>query len=172
MTEEFRIGVISSTHGLRGDVKVFPTTDDPARFRDVKEVVLDTGRERRRLRVRKVSFFKKFVIIGFEGLDRIEDVERMRGADLLVSREDALPLEEGEYYVPDLLGLRVVTEEGTELGRIRDVLFTGANDVYCVQRPGQGQKDLLIPVIEDCIKEVNLEEGYVKVWLMPGLLDL
>ena len=172
MTERFQVGVITTPHGLRGEVKVYPTTDDPLRFKILKELILKEKRSERVLRIRSVKFFKQFVILGFEGMDRIEDVERMRGADLLVSREDALPLEEGEYYVPDLLGLRVVTEEGTELGKIRDVLFTGANDVYCVQRPGQGQKDLLIPVIEDCIKEVNLEEGYVKVWLMPGLLDL
>ncbi|MBQ9642994.1 MAG: 16S rRNA processing protein RimM, partial [Lachnospiraceae bacterium] len=88
MVEQFRVGVITAPHGLKGDVKVFPTTDDPLRFRKLKTVTLDLGSEKKVLKVRKASFFKQFVILGFEGLDRIEDVERLRGKDLLVDRED------------------------------------------------------------------------------------
>ena len=102
MTERFQVGVIASTHGLRGEVKVFPTTDDPGRFLDLDEVILDAPQGERILRIRSVKFFKKFVILGFQGLDRIEDVERLRGCPLVVDRKDALPLEEGEYYVADL----------------------------------------------------------------------
>jgi 16S rRNA processing protein RimM len=80
MVSRFRVGVIAGTHGLRGEVKVFPTTDEPARFLDLEKVILDTGREERTLKIRSVKFFKKFVILGFEGMDRIEDVEKLKGS--------------------------------------------------------------------------------------------
>ena len=170
MVSKFRVGVIASTHGLRGEVKVFPTTDEPARFLDLEQVILDTGREERTLRIRSVKFFKKFVILGFEGLDRIEDVERLRGAELLIPREDAYPLEEGEYFIPDLIGLRVTTDDGRDLGMIKDVIETGANNVYDVC--DENGKHILIPAIPDCILQVRIEEGDMTVHLLPGLENL
>lgn len=167
MVSRFRVGVIAGTHGLRGEVKVFPTTDEPRRFLDLEKVIMDTGREERILRIRSVKFFKKFVILGFEGMDRIEDVERLKGAELLIDRKDAIPLEEGEYFIPDLLGLKVVTDDGRELGVIKDVIETGANNVYDVQNEEGGR--VLIPAIPQCILEVRLEEGDMKVHLLPGL---
>lgn len=170
MTERFQVGVITGTHGLRGEVKVFPTTEDPARFLDLKEVILQTPREERRIGIRSVKFFKKFVILGFRGMDRIEDVEKLRGCALLVDRKDAIPLEEGEYYVADLIGLAVRAQDGTQIGILREVIETGANDVYAVER--EGQKDLLLPAIPDCILDVRPEEGFMTVYVMPGLEDL
>ena len=167
MVSRFRVGVIAGTHGLRGEVKVFPTTDEPARFLDLEKVILDTGREERTLTIRSVKFFKKFVILGFKGMDRIEDVEKLKGAELLINREDAIPLEEGEYFIPDLLGLKVVTDDGRELGVIKDVIETGANNVYDVQN--EDGRRVLIPAIPQCILEVRLEEGDMKVHLLPGL---
>ena len=170
MVTRFRVGVITGTHGLRGEVKVYPTTDEPARFLDLEQVILDTGREERVLKLRSVKFFKKFVILGFEGMDRIEDVERLKGAELLIPREDAYELEEGEYFIPDLLGLKVVTDDARELGVIRDVIETGANNVYDVR--SESGKSILIPAIPECILDVNLEEGTMKVHLLPGLENL
>ncbi len=169
MTEYFQVGVITGTHGLKGEVKVFPTTDDPERFLDLEKVILDLGKSRKELTVAKVRFFKQFVILAFQEFDKIEDVERLRGKSLLISREQAIPLEEGEYYIPDLLGLSVIEEDGTPVGTLRDVLQTGANDVYVVQTP-EG-KEILLPAIKDCIKETNPQEGYMKVYLMPGLTE-
>lgn len=170
MTERFQVGVISSTHGLRGEVKVYPTTQDPSRFLDLEDVILVLPKEERRIRIRSVKFFKKFVILGFEGMDRIEDVEKLRGCPLVIEREDAIPLEEGEYYVADLIGIRVLRQDGTEIGTLREVIETGANDVYAVAR--KGEKDLLLPAIDDCILEVQPEEGFMTVYIMPGLEDL
>ena len=170
MVSRFRVGVIAGTHGLRGEVKVFPTTDEPARFLDLEKVILDTGREERTLKIRSVKFFKKFVILGFKGMDRIEDVEKLKGAELLINREDAIPLEEGEYFIPDLLGLRVVTDDGRELGVIKDVIETGANNVYDVQNEDGAR--ILIPAIPQCILDVRLEEGDMTVHLLPGLENL
>ena len=155
MTERFQVGVITGTHGLRGEVKVFPTTEDPARFLDLEEVILDAPKGERRLVIRSVKFFKKFVILGFEGLDRIEDVERLRGTPLLIDRRDALPLGYAQYYVADILGLSVRTEDGREIGKLREVI-----------------EDLLLPAIADCILDIRPEEGYMTVYVMPGLEDL
>ncbi|MBR2996409.1 MAG: ribosome maturation factor RimM [Lachnospiraceae bacterium] len=170
MVEQFRVGVITSTHGLKGEVKVFPTTDDPGRFRKLKKVTLDLGSEKRQLKVRKVSFFKQFVILGFEGLDTIEDVERLRGKDLLVDRKDAIALPEGRYFIADLIGLRVINEQDEEIGILQDVLETGANDVYVAVRPDG--RELLLPVIDECVLETDPDAGYVRVHVMPGLEDL
>lgn len=170
MEEMLRVGVISSTHGVRGEVKVFPTTDDPARFRDLKKVTLDTGRGYLELEIANVKFFKNMVILKFKGYDNINDIECYKGRDLLIHRDQAVPLEEGEYFIADLIGLKVATDEGEMLGTLKDVLKTGANDVYVVETK-QG-KEILIPVIPQCILEVNLEEGQVKVHLLEGLLDL
>lgn len=170
MTDQLRVGVITAPHGLKGDVKVFPTTDDPRRFKKLKEVILDLGKEKRTLKVKRVSFFKQFVILGFEELDRIEDVERFRGKDLLIDRKDAIRLPKGRYFISDLVGLKVIDEEGTELGTLKEVLETGANDVYVVER---GElPELLLPVIDECILETDLEQGILRVHLMPGLMDL
>ncbi|MBP3218675.1 MAG: ribosome maturation factor RimM [Lachnospiraceae bacterium] len=170
MVEQFRVGVITAPHGLKGDVKVFPTTDDPLRFRKLKTVTLDLGSEKKVLKVRKASFFKQFVILGFEGLDRIEDVERLRGKDLLVDREDAIALPEGRYFIADLIGLRVIDENDEEIGILKEVLETGANDVYVAQRPDG--RELLLPVIDECVLETDPEAGFVRIHMMPGLEDL
>jgi 16S rRNA processing protein RimM len=170
LTERFQVGVITSPHGLRGEVKVYPTTDDPSRFKILKELILKEKRSERVLKVRSVKFFKQFVILGFEGLNRIEDVESLRQCPLLVERKDAVPLEEDEYYIADLIGLSVRREDGTEIGTLKEVLETGANDVYVVGR--EGQKDLLLPAISQCILDVQPEEGFITVHIMEGLEDL
>ena len=100
-------------------------------------------------------------------MDRIEDVERLKGAELLIPREEAIPLEEGEYFIPDLLGLKVTTDDGRELGTIKDVIETGANNVYDVQNEEGGR--ILIPAIPQCILDVRLEEGEMTVHLLKGL---
>ena len=168
MEDMLRVGVITSTHGLAGEVKVFPTTDDPQRFRFLKEVYADTKKGLRCLHVDHVRFFKQFVIVHFDGLKRIEDVQDMLKCDLLVTRENAIPLEEGQYYLADLIGLQVVKEDGTVLGVLEDVLQTGANDVYAV-RLEKTHKELLIPAIPQCILNVDLEQGRMTVYLLPGL---
>lgn len=170
MVNRFQIGVITKPHGLRGEVKVFPTTDEPERFLDLEEVILDTGREEKRLKIRSVKFFKNFVILGFEGLDRVEDVERLSRASLQIERDQALPLGEREYFIPDLIGLTVINEDGEKIGVLEDVMQTGANDVY-ITRTTDG-KELLLPAIPDCVKNVSLEDGTMMVNILPGLADL
>ncbi|MBQ8946832.1 MAG: 16S rRNA processing protein RimM [Lachnospiraceae bacterium] len=167
MTEEFQVGVITSTHGLKGEVKVFPTTDDVRRFKRLKEVTAHIQSGTVLLHIRSVKFFKQFVIIGFEEYDDINKVEHLIKASLTVDRSHAVKLSKDEYYVSDLMGLKCLTDTGEELGIITDVLATGANDVYVVDHDGT---ELLIPAIKDCIMEVDVESGFIKVHLLEGLI--
>lgn len=169
MEDLFQVGAVTSTHGLRGELKVFPTTDDPARYKKLKEVILDTGKEQLALKIERAHFFKQMVIVKFAGLDDINEVEKYKGAKLYVTRANALELREDEYYFADLAGLRVETEDGEVLGTVKDILQTGANDVYVVGR--EKKKDLLLPAIKDCIKQVDVEGGRMVVHLLPGLLE-
>lgn len=167
MEQYLQVGVISSTHGIRGEVKVFPTTDDPARFKVLKDVILDTGKEQIPMEIQGVKFFKQFVIVKFKGIDNINDVEKYKGKSLLVTRENAAPLGEDEYYIADLVGMTVFTEDG-EFGVLKDVIETGANEVYVVDSKEHGE--VLIPAIHECILDVNVEEQTMKVHLLDGLL--
>ena len=169
MEQYFKVGIITSTHGLKGEVKVFPTTDDMYRYDKLKHVEMEYRGRRIPLDIERVRYFKQFVIVKFKGLDTINDVERYGKCPLFVSRQDAVPLEEGENYVADLIGLPVITDEGLELGPLKDILFTGANDVYVVDYQG---KELLIPSIKECILHVDLEKGEILVHLLEGLLSL
>ncbi len=169
MEDYLRVGVIANTHGIGGEVKVFPTTDDNQRFKALKQVFLDTGKEYLELEIERVRFFKQMVIVKFKGINNINDIERYKGKDLLVTRENAVPLEENEYFIYDILGAQVETEDGKALGILSEVLTTGANDVYVVKQPSG--KEILLPVIADCVKEIDTENKRVAVHLMPGLLE-
>ena len=167
--ELLQVGAITSTHGIKGEVKVFPTTDDPNRFKVLKNVILDTDKGLIELEITGVKFFKQFVILKFKGINDINDIEKYKGKKLLVTRENAVELEEGEYFIADLIGLKVVTDEDEELGELTDVLQTGANDVYEVKMING--KEVLIPAIKDCILDVDIKEGVMKVHLLKGLID-
>ncbi len=169
--------MITSTHGIKGEVKVYPTTDSPERFREVKNVILRSKTGEIETGITGVRFFKNLAIVKFSCFQTPEEAAKYRSADIMIHRKDAQPLEEGEYYIADLLGCRVfVDEESREmakvsedglLGTVKDVLQTGANDVYIVDT---GSRELLIPVIKDCIKNVDIEKGEILVHLLPGLI--
>jgi 16S rRNA processing protein RimM len=167
LEDYFRVGVIANTHGIKGEVKVYPTTEEPKRFQGMKEIWLDTGKEKLKLEIVSVRFFKNLVILKFKGYDSINDIEKYKSCDLLVTRENAIPLEEGEYYIADIIGARVVTDLGEEFGTIQDVLVTGANDVYVVRHQ---DKEVLLPVIPDCVLSRDMDEKLVTVHIMEGLL--
>lgn len=170
MEQLLRVGVITSTHGIRGEVKVFPTTDDPKRFDFLKEVIVDMKREQPVLEIQGVKYFKQFVILKFKGYDNIDDIQQFVKKDLLVTRENAVPLEEGEFFICDLVGLKVIDDTGAEIGTLKDIMQTGANDVYVVEM--NDGREVLFPSIPECILEKNPLEGYIKVHILNGLLDL
>ncbi len=169
MEDLLQVGIITTTHGVNGEVKVFPTTDDPARFKKLKQVILDTGREKISLTVTQVRFFKNLVILKFKDHDNINDVEKWKSKGLYVTRENAVKCEEGEYFIADLMGLSVFSDEGEALGELSEVLSTGANDVYVVTKAGE--RDLLLPAIRECILSIDMDERVMKVHMMDGLRD-
>ncbi len=168
MDDYLRVGVITTTHGIRGEVKVFPTTDDPGRFKELKKVFLDTGKELLPLELEGVKFFKQLAILKFKGIDDINEIEKYRGKDLLIRREDAVELEEGEYFIFDLIDSTVYTEDAKELGTLVEILTTAANDVYVVKT--LAGKELLIPSIKECILDVDVANKKIVVHLLDGLM--
>ena len=133
MDELLQVGIVTSTHGVRGEVKVYPTTDDVKRFKKLKDIILDTGKEKLPLEIEGVKFFKQMVILKFKGLDNMNDVEKFRQKSLYVTRANAVRLRKDEYFIADLIGIKVFDEENKELGVLEDVMVTGANDVYVVK---------------------------------------
>ena len=177
MEQFLRIGVITTTHGLKGEVKVYPTTDSAERFREVKRVVLRTPKEEIETEITGVRFFKNLAIVKFAAFDDVEQVKNLHNTEIYIHREDGQKLEEGEYYIADLLGCTCITEDGKVLGKVKDVLQTGANDVYVIDAFQGGDMtladksgELLVPVIPDCIKNVDIENATITVFLMPGLV--
>lgn len=169
MEEFLQVGAIANTHGIAGEVKIYSMTDDVMRFKKLKEVYLDTGKEKRLLHVVSCKFVKNQPVLKFREFANINEIEPYKRCGLFVTRDQAVPLGKDEYYIADLIGLDVFTEDGEHLGELIDVLQTGANDVYVVKL--EDGREVLLPVIRECIKEVNLEQGEVRVHLMRGLLD-
>ena len=169
MNNILQVGAVTSTHGLAGEVKVFPTTDDPKRFKKLKQVLLDTGKDMLPLEVEHVKFFKNMVILKFKGYDRIEDIMGFKGKNLYVTRENAVRLKKDEYFIADLIGMKVYTEDEAYLGELTEVITTGANDVYTVHM--ENAKDVLIPAIGQCILNVDVEHETMQVHLLEGLLE-
>lgn len=166
----FKVGSITTTHGLKGEVKVYPTTDDPKRFKRLKQVLLEEKSGFKTLNIKSVKFFKNLVILSFDEFEDINQVESLKGKSLFVDRDNALKLQKNEYYVADLIGMKVIDENDNELGSLKDVLITGANDVYAVEM--NDGKELLIPAIKECILHVDIENELMRVHLLDGLLDL
>lgn len=164
-TDRIAVGRINSPWGVRGHVKVTPLTHNPERLA-VGSRVLVAGVPRK---IKDVKSPRGFPCILFEGITSTDAANRLRDALIEIDEEELPALPEGEYYVHDLIGLRVLTTTGEELGTLDDVLETGANDVYLVKRPGQ--KDLLVPVIDDVVLNVDLEAGTVTIEVIPGLIE-
>ena len=167
MEDILQVGIITSTHGVRGEVKVYPTTDTD-RFLDLEYVLLDTGREKRRLEIENVKYFKNLVILKFKGINNINDIEMYKQRELWIRREDAQELEDDEYYIADLIGMDVVLEDGSKFGTLKDVMETGANDVYIVE--DMKGEEVLLPAIKDCILDVDVETNTMTIHLMKGLI--
>lgn len=169
MEELLQVGAITSTHGVRGEVKVFPTTDDAKRFSKLKEVELETKEGTTTLHIKGVKYFKQFVILKFAEYDSLNDVESIKGRKLFVTRKNAVKLQKDEYFIADLIGLKVVDEEKQLEGTLTEVLQTGANDVYDIALADG--RNFLLPAIADCVLHVDLENKVIKIHIMEGLLD-
>ncbi|ONI38839.1 16S rRNA processing protein RimM [Candidatus Epulonipiscium fishelsonii] len=163
----YSIGKIINTHGLKGELKIMPSTEDIERFKKLSKVFL----ERKTLteqEIETVRFHKNMVLLKFKGIDTIEEAEKLKNSIIKINKEDALPLNENEYYINDLYDMKVVTDEGIELGIIEDIMFTSANDVYVVKTQ---TKPVLIPAIKQCILNVDVPNNTMTIKVIKGLLD-
>lgn len=172
MENYFEIGNIAGTQGIKGLVRVFPTTDDPSRFTLLKEFIIELHGKRTTFTIERVSFHKQFVLVKLSGIEDMTAAETLKGGRVLIPESEALPLGQDEYFMRDLYGLAVYTEEGCYLGEITDIFRTGANDVYEVTDNGQKEKKpILLPAIKQCILNIDLSEKKMTVHLLKGLVE-
>lgn len=169
MTSELEIGQIVNTFGIKGEVKVKPFTDDIKRFDKLKKINIEQKNSKKEYEIENIKYHKDMVILKLKGIDQIEQAELLRNSYLKIDRNEEEPLEENTYYIVDLLGLSVYTEEGVLLGILDDIYNTGSNDIYVV-KDSLG-KQTLLPAIQDVIKEIDIENQKIIVHVMKGLLD-
>ena len=168
MQKRLEVGQIVNTFGIKGEVKVMPFTDDITRFDDLEKVYVKTKKEEKLYKIQNVRYHKNMVLIKFENIETPEQAELLRNAFLEIDREDAIPLEEGTYYIADLIGMEVYSDDGNKLGIVEDIYNTGANDIYVVKN--DLGKQILLPGTKEVIKEVNLDTEKITVHLIPGLI--
>lgn len=168
MQEFLEIGQIVNTFGIKGMVKVKPFTDDITRFDNLEKLYVVANKIKKQYEIEEVKYHKDMVLIKFKGIDRVEDAELLKGYYLKVNRKDEPELEEGTYYIVDLIGLAVYSDEGDLLGKVEDIFNNGSCDIYAIK--DELGKQLLLPAISDVIKEINLEEKKIVVHILKGLI--
>ncbi len=168
MQEFLEIGQIVNTFGIKGMVKVKPFTDDIKRFDDLKKVYVENNKTKKQYEIEEVKYHKDIVLIKFKGIDKVEEAELLRNSYLKINREDEPELDDGTYYIVDLIGLNVYSDEGCLLGKIDDIFNNGSCDIYAVK--DELGKQLLLPAISDVIKEINLEQKKIIVHILKGLI--
>ena len=168
MQEFLEIGQIVNTFGIKGMVKVKPFTDDITRFDRLDKVYVESNKIKKQYEIEELKYHKDMVLIKFKGIDKVEDAELLRNCYLKVDRKDEPELEEGTYYIVDLLGLDVYSDEGNLLGKLDDIYNYGSSDIYVVK--DELGKQLLLPAISDVIKEINLEQKKIVVHILTGLI--
>ncbi len=165
----FCIGKITGTHGIRGTLKVFPTTDDPKRFELLDEAIFDLKGKKEIFKIKKAAYHKNMVLLTVDGIDDINIAEKYKGASILITDDKAIPLEEDEYYARDLYDMDVYNEKGDKIGVIDDIFFTAANDVYVVKTDDNPKNNILVPAIKDCILSVDVKERKMVIHLLEGM---
>lgn len=170
MEDILSVGIITTAHGVHGEVKVFPTTDDVRRFKKCKTLLVEHKNEIQERRVEGVKFFKQFVIMKLEGISTMDEALTYKNNTLYVRRQDAVKLNKDEYYIADLYGLKVYDEEDKYLGTVTDVLQTGANDVYEITTEDESKH--LIPAIKQCVLDVDMENRKMTIHVMEGLFEI
>lgn len=168
MEEYFEIGQIVNTSGLKGEIKIKPFTDDITKFNKFKTIYVSMKKELKEFKIEHVRFSKNMVFLKLQGINTIEEAENYRNLYLKIKRDKDEKLEKDTYYIVDILGCKVYTDEQKELGSIIDVFSTGSNDVYVVK--DELGKQVLLPAIKDVIKNVDIENKTITVHLLEGLI--
>jgi 16S rRNA processing protein RimM len=169
LLEYLIVGQLVNTHGVKGELKAIPMTDDPNRFLELEWVFIDKNGNLEKYNISGVKFFKQFVILKLEGVDTMEAAEKLKGLYMKVDRANAVKLPKGSFFIADIIGLPVYDENNVLLGQLTDVLKTGSNDVYVVKH--DNGKEILIPALKSVVKEISLDDRRISVILPKGLLD-
>jgi 16S rRNA processing protein RimM len=169
MIEYFDVGVIANTHGIKGEVKIVPLTDNPERFSQLKSVFVDNKGDLKKYNIEYVKYFKNLVILKFKEITDMTEAEKIKGLTLKIDRKDAVKLPKDSFFICDLIGCQVREENGIDLGTVKNVLQTGSNDVYVVE--DKNGKEILIPALKNVVKEVSVESKKMLVSLPKGLID-
>ena len=168
MQEYFEVGQIVNTFGVKGFVKVNPFTDDMNRFDELKKVYICKKNEMKEIEIEEVKYHKNMVLLKLKGINDMTEAEKLKGSYLKIHRKDAIPLPEGTYYIADLIGLKVYTDDGNLLGKVDDIYNNGSTDIYVVK--DELGKQILLPGTKEVLKEINLEQAKIVVHLLKGLV--
>ena len=168
MLPNLEIGQIVNTFGIKGQIKLKPFTDDIKRFDNLKEVYVEKNNAKKEYEIEEVKYHKDMVLIKFKGIETVEQAEKLKNSYVTISRDSAEELEEDRYYIVDLLGLEVYTDEQILLGNLEDIFNTGSNDIYVVK--SSDGKQILLPAIKDVVKNIDIENKKITVHIIPGLI--
>lgn len=168
MEKYLEVGQIVNTFGIKGQVKVTPFTDDIKRFDELKEIYIEKKNELKLFQIEQVNYSKNMVILKLKGVETPEEAEKLRNCYIKIDRKDAKKLPEGTYFIADLIGLDVYTDENKLLGKVDDIYNTGSSDIYVVK--DELGKQILLPAIKEVLKQVDLENGKIIVHLIKGLI--
>lgn len=166
--ERLEVGQIVNTFGIKGFVKIYPYVDDISRFDNLKKVHIKSKNKDEELQIEEVKYQKNMVLVKFKGIETVENAEKLRNSFVEIDRADAIPLEEGQYFIADLLGLDVFLDTGEKLGVLEDIYNAGSSDIYVVKN--ELGKQFLLPYIDEVIKKINLEEGKIIVHIIEGVI--
>lgn len=168
MKKKLEVGQIVNTFGIKGFVKVYPYVNDVTRFNNLKYVYAKSKKEEKKLEIEEAKYQKNMVLLKFKGVETVEEAEKLRNNYLEIDRSDAIPLEEGEFFIADLIGLKVFLDTGEELGILEDIYNTGSKDIYVVK--DKLGKSYLLPYIDEVIKKIDLDNSKIIVHIIEGLI--
>lgn len=168
MKKKLEVGQIVNTFGIKGFVKVYPYVNDVTRFNNLKYVYVKSKKEEKKFEIEEVKYQKNMVLLKFKGVETVEEAEKLRNNYLEIDRSDAIPLEEGEFFIADLIGLKVFLDTGEELGILEDIYNTGSKDIYVVK--DKLGKSYLLPYIDEVIKKIDLDNSKIIVHIIEGLI--
>lgn len=168
MVKYFEVGQIVNTFGIKGQVKVMPFTDDITRFDELKEVYIDKKGDMQLFQIEHVNYHKNMVILKIKGIETVEQAEKYRNCYLKIDRKNAKKLPEDTYFIADLIGLEVYSDEGELLGKLDDIYNNGSSDIYVVKN--ELGKQILLPAISDVLKKIDLDNAKIIVHIIDGLI--
>lgn len=169
MQEYFEIGQIVNTFGVKGLLKVNPFTDDITRFEKLKKVYVVKNNNMTEIEIEEVKYHKNMVLLKVKGIDDMTNAEKLKGLFLKIHRKDAIELPEDTYFIVDVLGSDVITDDGIHLGKVEDIYSTGSKDIYVVK--DELGKQILLPSIKEVILDIDIKKQVVTVHLIKGLVD-